>query len=426
MRIAIVAAGFTADGGRPAAPRHGDLPRNGTIHQFEDDFIEGMVEHGYERDFAERCFKQIEGLRRIRLSREPRRELRAAGLCLGLAQMPLPGGLRLRAAQQPADGLLRAGADRARRARPRRRGAAGRRQPQRLGLHARERPPTRPAVCAVRLGFRQIKGFAEADAVKRWSRRAAPATPTPRDAVAPRRSRRAGARSAGARRRLPLAGPRPPHGAMGRQAASAAAPLPLLAAAEAGARPSPRSACRPCSLGEQVVEDYATLRLSLEGASGWPAARAPRAQRHGAGAAVCRLRDGDAVTVAGLVLVRQRPGTAKGVIFITLEDETGIANLVVWPAMFERFRRVVMRPSCSASRAWSSARASWFTSSPTAWSICPPGSMTCTGARRHSRARSPAPTRSNIPRATSISRFIRRAISTDADGSAGRRRMRSY
>jgi error-prone DNA polymerase len=48
------------------------------------------------------------------------------------------------------------------------------------------------------------------------------------------------------------------------------------------------------------------------------------------------------VTVAGLVLVRQRPGTAKGVIFLTLEDETGIVNVVVWPKVFEANRRTVM------------------------------------------------------------------------------------
>jgi DNA polymerase III alpha subunit len=48
------------------------------------------------------------------------------------------------------------------------------------------------------------------------------------------------------------------------------------------------------------------------------------------------------VAVAGLVLVRQRPGTAKGVIFITLEDETGVANVVVWAKIYERFRRAVI------------------------------------------------------------------------------------
>ena len=51
---------------------------------------------------------------------------------------------------------------------------------------------------------------------------------------------------------------------------------------------------------------------------------------------------GAQVTVAGLVLVRQRPGTAKGVIFVTLEDETGVANVVVWRHVYERFRRAVI------------------------------------------------------------------------------------
>jgi single-strand DNA-binding protein len=52
--------------------------------------------------------------------------------------------------------------------------------------------------------------------------------------------------------------------------------------------------------------------------------------------------EGARVTVAGLVILRQRPGTAKGVIFVTLEDETGIVNVVVWRAMYERFRRAVI------------------------------------------------------------------------------------
>ena len=63
-----------------------------------------------------------------------------------------------------------------------------------------------------------------------------------------------------------------------------------------------------------------------------------------------QARDGRWLEAAGLVLVRQRPGSAKGVMFITLEDETGIANLVVWPQMFEKFRRVVMGASMIAVR----------------------------------------------------------------------------
>jgi error-prone DNA polymerase len=54
------------------------------------------------------------------------------------------------------------------------------------------------------------------------------------------------------------------------------------------------------------------------------------------------MKDGKAINVAGMVLVRQRPGSAKGVLFITLQDETGVANLVIWPKLFEENRRTVM------------------------------------------------------------------------------------
>lgn len=54
------------------------------------------------------------------------------------------------------------------------------------------------------------------------------------------------------------------------------------------------------------------------------------------------IRNGQRVTIGGIVLVRQRPGSAKGVIFITLEDETGVANAIVWPKTFEKYRSVVM------------------------------------------------------------------------------------
>jgi error-prone DNA polymerase len=54
------------------------------------------------------------------------------------------------------------------------------------------------------------------------------------------------------------------------------------------------------------------------------------------------IRDGKRLSIAGLVLIRQRPGSAKGVVFITIEDETGVANLVVWPDVFEKQRKIVM------------------------------------------------------------------------------------
>jgi error-prone DNA polymerase len=138
MALAIVAAGFTpgeADQLRRAMAawkRKGDL-----IYRFGQKIVDGMIARGYGRDFAERCFEQIKGLQRVRLSRVARRELRAARVRVCVAEEAPSRGVRGGPAQQPAHGLLRPGTDRARCARAWRHGAGGRRQPQRLGLHAR-------------------------------------------------------------------------------------------------------------------------------------------------------------------------------------------------------------------------------------------------------------------------------------------------
>ena len=95
-------------------------------------------------------------------------------------------------------------------------------------------------------------------------------------------------------------------------------------------------------LGEHVVEDYATTGLTIK--------RHPLAflraelAREGlvAAADLATLPVGRRLAIAGLVLIRQRPGSANGVVFVTLEDETGIANLIVWPAILERFRRAAL------------------------------------------------------------------------------------
>ncbi|MDH5799099.1 MAG: OB-fold nucleic acid binding domain-containing protein, partial [Paracoccaceae bacterium] len=79
------------------------------------------------------------------------------------------------------------------------------------------------------------------------------------------------------------------------------------------------------------------MSISLEPVEKWP--RPPAALPHGR---LAMVPNGARVCVAGLVLVRQRPGTAKGVIFVTLEDETGVANVVVWRTVYEKFRRAVI------------------------------------------------------------------------------------
>jgi len=98
----------------------------------------------------------------------------------------------------------------------------------------------------------------------------------------------------------------------------------------------------PMPLGAHVVEDYRRLSLSLKAhpASFLRARLAARGILRSE--TLASVRNGERVTVAGLVLVRQRPGTASGVIFMTLEDETGVANIIVWPKVFERLRAIVL------------------------------------------------------------------------------------
>jgi error-prone DNA polymerase len=120
--------------------------------------------------------------------------------------------------------------------------------------------------------------------------------------------------------------------------------LPLFAAAREREEGAERAATRlpTMQLSEEVIADYQTQRLSLKehpmsfqrtglARRGFVPARELRDRKHRS-----------LVDVAGIVLIRQRPGSAKGVVFITLEDETGVANLVVWPDTMEKYRKVVM------------------------------------------------------------------------------------
>jgi DNA polymerase III alpha subunit len=110
MNIAIVAGGFSPGEADKLRRAMATFRRVGTIGSFQTKMVEGMVRNGYERDFAEHCFRQIEGFGEYGFPGKPRRQLRAAGLCLLLAQVPLPGCVLRRAPQLPADGLLRPGA----------------------------------------------------------------------------------------------------------------------------------------------------------------------------------------------------------------------------------------------------------------------------------------------------------------------------
>ena len=130
---------------------------------------------------------------------------------------------------------------------------------------------------------------------------------------------------------------------------SAAERLPLFAAAADG-RTAPNEepvALPEMPLGEHVVSDYRSLSLSLKAHPVSFLRRELAARRIVETAGLPSCAAAARVSVAGLVLVRQRPGTASGVIFATLEDETGVANVIVWPKIFERLPRHRARRAAS-------------------------------------------------------------------------------
>jgi error-prone DNA polymerase len=211
--------------------------------------------------------------------------------------------------------------------------------------------------CAVRLGFRQIQGLA-ADEITRLiaARRNGYAGIEQLAAVSgvsrftiERLAEADAFRSLGLDRRAALwAARRLDTIGIARgtaKASPAPAPSSLLAAHRGDQLfPEPAVALPPMSLAEHVAEDYVATSLSLKehpvtffrhDLTRLGALR--NAEQRGE-----RLRNDQMVTVAGLVLIRQQPGTAKGVIFMTLEDETDIANIIVWPKVFAKNRRIVM------------------------------------------------------------------------------------
>ncbi|MCE7999856.1 MAG: error-prone DNA polymerase [Rhodobiaceae bacterium] len=383
MKIAIVAAGFTppeADGLRRAMAT---FRRNGTIYDFEHKFIGGMVTRGYEQDFAERCFKQIEGFGDYGFP-----ESHAASFALLvyvsawlkchypdvfcaaiLNSQPMgfyaPAQL-VRDAKEHGVEVLPAdvnASDWDSTLEPLEEPAS---TPQANGrVTHRKRWKTKPRhTCAVRLGLRHIKGFREEaaelvedkrlrgyDSVRDlWLRTGL----TPR--VIEVLANADAFRSIGLDRRDALWGVRG-LGGWGQhkkgQNGKAPAALPLFEHLEqAGFQEEPDVHLPSMPLGEQVVHDYATMRLSLKAhpvsflRSQLDARRVVTNARLDDEA----IRDGTRVNLAGLVLVRQRPGTASGVIFATLEDETGVANIIIWPKIFERYRRTVLQARFLAVR----------------------------------------------------------------------------
>ncbi len=319
MRIAITGAGFTPAEADQLRRAMAAFRNPGTIHGFRERFIRGMKAKGYGGDFAERCFKQIEGFGSYGFP-----ESHAASFAY-LAYVS--AWLKRRHPAIFACALLNSQ-------------PMGFYAPAQIVADARNHGvEARPADVnhsewdctleegeegiALRLGMRMIRGFRKEDAEKVVRARGAGAR-TPRELGL---SSSALARLAKADAFISMKLNR-------REAAWAAIsePLPLFRA------PPKERALPRMTTSEQVAADYRATGLSLK--------RHPisfvreRLDRMGIlpAARLKELRDGDAAKVAGIVLARQRPG--KGIVmFVTLEDETGIANLVVFPRVYERQRR---------------------------------------------------------------------------------------
>ncbi|MDP4022929.1 error-prone DNA polymerase [Methylobacterium sp. NEAU 140] len=366
MQIAITAAGFTpaeADGLRRAMAT---FRADGSIGGFSEKFVGGMTRRGYDRAFAERCFAQIKGFSNYGFP-----ESHAASFAL---LVYASAWMKCRHPDVFLAAILNAQ-------------PMGFYQPAQLVRDARAHGVAVRAVCvnasawdctlepsddparrAVRLGLRQVSGLPEAG-MRRLVRLRAngyasiegfqAALTLPRT-VLERLAEADAFRSFGLDRRAALWAVRALDGggtrkaaAGGRRAGLLEAPLPLFAwhADDGLFRHEPAARLPTMAASETVAEDYAATGLSLRG---HPVAFF-RARLARLGAIPARdhldpaLRAGR-VTLAGLVLIRQRPGTAKGVVFLTLEDETGIANVVVWKDVFEKNRRAAMQARFLAVR----------------------------------------------------------------------------
>ncbi|HWJ87809.1 error-prone DNA polymerase [Shinella daejeonensis] len=346
MRVAIECAGFT--------PGEADLLRKsmatfkftGGVSKFRDKLIEGMVANGYEQEFAERTFRQLEGFGSYGFPESHAASFALVAYASAWLKCWHPDAFCAALLNSQPMGFY---------------------APAQIVRDARDHGVEVRPVCvnasrwdctlepagdetrfAVRLGLRMVKGLANAHAGAIAAARADQPFTSVDDLW-----RRCGVPVAALTRIAEADGFRPAFGLARREALWAIKglrdeELPLFAAASARAGATiaevkePAISLRAMAAGREVVEDYSHTGLSLRR---HPVSflRADLARRRIVSCAEAMgSRDGRWLEAAGIVLVRQRPGSAKGVMFVTVEDETGIANLVVWTKVFEKFRRIIL------------------------------------------------------------------------------------
>lgn len=345
MKIAIVGAGFTpseADGLRRSLAT---FRRFGDVHAFEERFVSGMTAKGYDAEFAARCFRQIEGFADygfpeshaasfallVYVSSWLKRYYPATFCCALLNCQPMGFYAPAQLVRDARDHDVRV-----------------------LAPDVNESvwdsdifpdlPVGRnPEAAAVRLGFHQIKGMSETEAADLIAHRLALGGrfQTIDDLQSLGRSMLEKLARADAFRSIGLDRRRALWAVRGLDE-NAAAPLPLL---EGTKRPEAAVQLPLMELGEHVADDYRTMRLSLKAHPLSLLRDGLRADGYGLCDDLETTPDGARVAVAGLVVTRQRPGSAKGVMFVTLEDESGNANLVIWTNVLERFRAEALASS---------------------------------------------------------------------------------
>ena len=338
MRLAIEAAKFSeddADGLRRAMATFRHL---GTIGDYGRQFIEGMTARGYEAEFAQRCFHQIEGFGSYGFPESHAISFALLVYASAWVKWRWPDAFCASLINSQPMGFY---------------------QPAQLVRDAREHgvevraidaltsdwdctlePVAGERLRAVRLGLRQVKGLKEEEAQRLIGLRTQGVHTI--EGFARGLSRRTMELLAEADAFAGVAANR-------RQALWAVKGLAGEAFVETAAPLMARQSLKEqqielplMSAPREVAEDYRTTRLSLK-AHPCSFFRGELAALGAVPASGLKhLRNGRSISVGGLVLVRQRPGTSKGVVFMTLEDETGIANIVVWKDVFEANRRLVM------------------------------------------------------------------------------------
>ncbi|RZI76719.1 MAG: DNA polymerase III subunit alpha [Pseudomonas sp.] len=352
MRVAIECAGFT--------PSEADLLRRamatfkltGGVSHFRDKLIDGMVKRGYDHEFAEKTFKQIEGFGSYGFPESHAASFALIAYASSWIKCHHPDAFCAALLNAQPMGFY-APAQIVRDAR-----AHGVEIRPIDVNHSRWDCTLEHAdgkYMALRLGFRLIRDLANGDAAKIVTARGDEPYTSVEEI-----QRRAGV----GRGTLDRIGDADGFGSLGlsRRAslwsvkALGDSALPLFAAADERAGKllpetfEPEVLLTPMGEGSEVVEDYRASGLSLRA---HPLAFL-RDELKSRKMISCRdlqsVKDGRWIELAGIVLVRQKPGSAKGVMFITLEDETDVANLVVWTNVFEQYRRTVLGASMMGVR----------------------------------------------------------------------------